>query len=638
MSDESVSCSCEDKEEIPSKAKAIFKIGDFKLQVYSLILLIAALFFSIYSPINDPLWLSLPLLLLSYLLVGFEVLKKAFILLKRGDFFNEFTLMTIATFGAFYIGDYLEGVFVMLFYSTGEIIQGNATRSVRSSIKSLLKLNVKTVRKWSEGKTEIKNPEDILPGDHIQVNSGEMLALDGIVLAEDVYINTSNITGESLSRIFSKGDKLLAGMICEQQPFVYEASSNFDHSYISKIMHLVEEASSKKAKTQRLISRLAKTYTPIVFFMALALVMIPWFFDPEYAFDKWLYRGLVFLVISCPCAFLIAIPLSYFGGIGLAASKGILIKGGEVIEKLAKIKAFVFDKTGTLTIGKYSVYEIDILHDKELNLSRLYELELNSSHPLAKTIKNHLSSYSSIEKATLVKEYPGFGIEGLFENELFLAGNKKWLISRGISFKNHVDTLPTIYLAYANTYIGKITLTDQLKENAKEVIEDLRALNVDHLILLSGDNSELVKTIANELNLDLAFGDLLPEEKVSRFIEIREKYKNAAFVGDGINDAPVIAIADIGIAMGGSGSDAAIENADIIIEYDDLKELSRAIRIARKTQQNVYQNLFFAVFVKVSVLLLGALGIAGLWEAIFADVGVALLVVLNASRLKMAKI
>jgi Cd2+/Zn2+-exporting ATPase len=637
MSNAPPSCACESEEKTTSSA-SFFKLKDFKLQLYSLLLMISAYAVISYSPFPHPNRIALPLLILSYLLVGWEVIKKAFSLLKRGDFFNEFSLMTLATLGAFYIGDYLEGVFVMLFYSTGEIIQGNAVRSVRHSIRSLLELNVRSVSLLVDGNIEKRNPEEIKKGDLLRVNPGEMLALDGIVIDEDVFVNTANITGESLQRIYHEGDSLLAGMVCNERPFNYKVSAVYDQSYISKIMHLVEDASSKKAKTQRLISRLSKSYTPIVFFLALALITLPYFFDPEYAFNKWLYRGMVFLVISCPCAFLIAIPLSYFGGIGLAASKGILFKGGEIIEKIARIKSIVFDKTGTLTYGKYSIFEVEIISEKEKNLARLFEVESNSTHPLAKTVVAKFSSYAGSEKATSIREYPGMGIEALFEDRLFLAGNKKWLISKGIQCGDERDLLPSVHIAYAQTYLGKITFNDELKENAKAVVDDLRTLKMEHLAMLSGDSREIVQAISNELGLDEAYGELLPEDKMTKFAELRGDFSESIFVGDGVNDAPVIAMADVGVAMGTHGSDAAIESADVVIEYDDLEEIPRAIKIARKTQSNVYQNLFFAAFVKITVLLLAAYGIAGLWEAIFADVGVALLVVLNAYRLKMMKV
>ena len=633
MSNSTPSCACE-SEENSTSSSSFFKLKDFKLQIFSLLLMISAYAVISYSSYSHPYQIALPLLILSYLLVGWEVIKKAFSFLKRGDFFNEFSLMTLATLGAFYIGDYLEGVFVMLFYSTGEIIQGNAVRSVRHSIRSLLELNVRSVSLVVDDNIEKRNPEEIKKGDLLRVNPGEMLALDGIVIDEDVFVNTANITGESLERIYHQGDTLLAGMVCMERPFNYRVSADYDQSYISKIMHLVEDASSKKAKTQRLISRLSKSYTPIVFFLALALITLPYFFDPEYAFNKWLYRGMVFLVISCPCAFLIAIPLSYFGGIGLAASKGILFKGGEIIEKIARIKSIVFDKTGTLTRGKYSIYDVDIRSDKEKNLARLFEVESNSTHPLAKTVVTQFSSYAGTEKATNIREYPGMGIEALFEDRLFLAGNKKWLLSRGIQCDEAPDLLPSIHIAYGPSYLGKITFNDELKENAKAVVDDLRRLKIEHVAMLSGDNREIVHAIAKELSLDEAFGELLPEDKMTRYTELREKFSESMFVGDGVNDAPVIAMADVGVAMGTHGSDAAIESADVVIEYDDLKEIPRAIKIARKTQGNVYQNLFFAILVKISVLILAALGFAGLWEAIFADVGVALMVVLNAYRLK----
>lgn len=634
MADDSISCACENEVELSDKNQSIFQFSDFIRPIISIILLVVAYLSYQYLPDTISKWVAFPLLIASYLLVGYNVLKTAFQLLKKGNFFNEFMLMSLATFGAFYIGEYLEGVFVMLFYSTGEIIQGNAVRSVRQSIKNLLDLQVRNVICIRDGKKEELKPEDIRVGDLVQVLAGEMLPLDGRVLEDDVHINTANITGESLTRIYTKGEILLAGMICVERPFVYEVTASWDDSYISKIMHLVEDASHKKAKTQRLISRLAKVYTPIVFFLSLALVGIPYFFDPDYSFNKWLYRGLVFLVISCPCAFLIAIPLSYFGGIGLAAKKGILLKGGEVIEKLNALKSVVFDKTGTLTYGKYTIQSIDIKEDKNSSLSFLHELESHSTHPLAGTLKKELVDYASSIKAEKIREYPGLGIEGSFDNKLFLAGNRDWLISKEIDINSPMDALPTVHLAYDTIYLGKISFTDQIKDNAKEVIQELRSLHIDELAMLSGDKQEVADSIGDALNLNFVKGELLPEDKVNYFLELRDKYPPAAFVGDGVNDAPVIASADVGIAMGAHGSESAIQSADMIIEDDNLEKIPIAIKIAHKTQNNVWQNLLFAVIVKVLVLILGAMGYAGLWEAIFADVGVALLVVLNAYRLK----
>lgn len=630
MSEESISCDCESDVSLEDLSPHVFQLKDFTRPILSLVSLVLAYLIIHFFP--SSFWYAIPLLLLSYLLVGWEVIKKAILLIKKGDFFNEFMLMTLATFGAFYIGEYLEGVFVMLFYSTGEIIQENAVRSVRYSIKSLLDLQVRDVTRVINNTKEKVAPELINVNDLIQVLPGEMLPLDGIVLEGDVHINSANITGESLSQIYSKGDALLAGMLCVERPFIYKVSASWDNSYISKIMHLVEDASNKKAKTQRLISRLAKIYTPIVFFLALGLVTIPYFFDPGYSFDKWLYRGLVFLVISCPCAFLIAIPLSYFGGIGLAAKRGILFKGGEVIEKLNSLRSIVFDKTGTLTYGRYSINSIDV-HNKAM-LAFLYDLENHSTHPLASTLINELSTYSTEVKGENIREYPGLGIEGYYNEQLFLAGNRNWLESQGVKMENENDLLPTVHIAYNGKYEGKITFTDTIKNNASDVIQKLRELGIQKLVMLSGDKQAVADSIGNSLKLDKTVGDLLPEEKVDSFISIRDKYPLAAFVGDGVNDAPVLASADVGIAMGAHGSESAIQSADMIIEDDNLMKIPIAIKIAAKTQQNVWQNLSFAVLIKVLVLTLGALGYAGLWEAIFADVGVALLVVLNAYRLK----
>jgi Cd2+/Zn2+-exporting ATPase len=435
--------------------------------------------------------------------------------------------------------------------------------------------------------------------------------------------------------LFKKNEEVLAGMIATESSLTIKVNRSYDQSYISKIMHMVEEASARKAKTQRMIGRLAKVYTPIVFFLAIALIFVPWFFDNAYTFDKWFYRGLVFLVISCPCAFLIAIPLSYFGGIGLAASKGILFKGGEVIESLAKLKAIVFDKTGTVTDGKFKIDEINFGDDRDLRLAQLIALESHSTHPLARAVINGMKPSIAIEMVTQVKEYPGKGISGRIAEDLIMAGNYNWFINEGIEIKNIAQTgKPVILLAVNKKYVGSISFSDRLKTKSKIAFEKLKKIGIDHMYILSGDKQAMADQIGNELGITKAFGELMPDEKVNEFIELRKQHQPLGFVGDGVNDAPVLAVSDVGFAMGAAGSDAAIESADVVIENDDLTKISAAIKISKKTQRNVWQNLTLALVVKLVVLILGAEGIATLWEAIFADVGVALLAVLNAYRLK----
>jgi len=634
MAQEKPSCDCESDLDLKKMNPSVFRLSDFRNPILSLIFLAAAYFILSFYSSDLHFWIALFLLLISYLLVGFSVIKKAAQLVAKGSFFNEFMLMSLATFGAFYIGDYLEGVFVMLFYATGEIVQANAVRSVRNSIKNLLDLQVRLATVIKGDSKLTCPPQDVKKGDLIQVLPGEMLPVDGAVLENEIQLNTANITGEAISRTFKKGDTVLAGMICIQSPLIYKASADWDNSYISKIMHLVEEATHKKAKTQRLISRLAKIYTPIVFFLALAVIILPYFFVIDYVFNEWLYRGLVFLVISCPCAFLIAIPLSYFGGIGLAAKKGILFKGSDVIEKLIKLKSIVFDKTGTITTGKFKVDTIEIIGDKQHILSSLVALENHSKHPFAQAISTGLTATDKSSELTNISEVPGKGIQGLVNGKPMLAGNAAFLRSHDITFGNEVDPLATVHIAFDNNYAGYITFTDELKPTAHPSIKRLRLQGIKKIGMLSGDKQEVVDRIASYLKLDVAHGELLPEDKVNTFLSFRDQFPPSAFVGDGVNDAPVLAGADIGIAMGAYGSDSAIQSADMVIEDDDLIKIPAAIDIAQKTQKNVWQNLWFAAIVKVLVLLLGTIGIAGLGAAIFADVGVALLVILNAYRLK----
>lgn len=634
MVESDINCNCEE-EIVVTKREPTLMFKDFKTPLISALLLAFGILSDTFLSSQWSQYLSLFFYITSYLFSGFEVLKKAFSLLKKGDFFNEFVLMSLATIGAFYIGEYIEGVAVMLFYTTGEIIQGGAVRAARNNIRDLLELQIKKAVVLKDGIQIETHPEEVKIGDILLVKPGELIPLDGKLISEETVLNTANITGESVPVLFKKEEEVLAGMIATESSLTIKVNKSYDQSHISKIMHMVEEASARKAKTQRMIGRLAKVYTPIVFFLAVALIFVPWFFDEAYTFDKWLYRGLVFLVISCPCAFLIAIPLSYFGGIGLAARQGILFKGGEVIESLTKLKAIVFDKTGTVTDGKFKIDEIDLGEDQDLHLAQLIALESHSTHPLARAVINELKSSVAVELATDVNEYPGKGISGKIGEDLIMAGNYDWFNSEGIVTKNITQNgKPAILLAVNKKFVGSISFSDRLKTKSKSAFGELRKLGIDHLYILSGDKQAMADQIGNELEITKAFGELLPEEKVNEFLNLRKQHQPIGFVGDGVNDAPVLAVSDVGFAMGAAGSDAAIESADVVIENDDLTKISEAIKISKKTQRNVWQNLTLALVVKLVVLTLGAEGIATLWEAIFADVGVALLAVLNAYRLK----
>jgi len=633
MNESDINCECEE-ELVVAKKEPTLSFRDFKSPLISALLLAIGIFIDVFLNTPWAQYLSLFFYTVSYLLSGFEVLKKAFALLKKGDFFNEFVLMSLATIGAFYIGEYIEGVAVMLFYTTGEIIQGGAVRAARNNIRDLLELQIKKAVVLKDGIQIEMHPEEVVIGDILLVKPGELIPLDGELISDETVLNTANITGESIPVLFNKNEQVLAGMIATESALTIKVNKNYDQSYISKIMQLVEKASARKAKTQRMIGRLARVYTPIVFFLAIALIFVPWFFDDGYTFDKWLYRSLVFLVISCPCAFLIAIPLSYFGGIGLAARQGILFKGGDVIESLTRLKAIVFDKTGTITDGKFKIDEIDLINDQDVHLAQLIALESHSTHPLARAILNELEAAVEVGIATEVKEYPGKGISGKIGDDLVMAGNYNWFLTQGIETNFNHNGKPMILLAVNKKFVGSITFTDQLKAKSKSAFDQLKHIGIDHMYILSGDKQAMVDQIGNELGATKSYGELLPEEKVTEFLSLRSQHQPLGFVGDGVNDAPVLAVSDVGFAMGAAGSDAAIESADVVIENDDLTKIYEAIKISKKTQRNVWQNLTFALLVKLAVLTLGAEGIATLWEAIFADVGVALLAILNAYRLK----
>ena len=634
MAQVDINCNCEDDMPVTKKEPSL-SFKDFKTPLISALLLTFGILSNIFLNAQWSPYLSLFFYITSYLFSGIKVLKKALSLLKKGDFFNEFVLMSLATFGAFYIGEYVEGVAVMLFYTTGEIIQGGAVRAARNNIRDLLELQIKKAVILKDGIQIETHPDEVKIGDVLLVKPGELIPLDGVLISDEAVLNTANITGESVPVLFNKSEEVLAGMMAMESSLTIKVNKSYSQSHISNIMHMVEEASARKAKTQRMIGRLAKVYTPIVFFLAIALIFVPWFFDEAYTFDKWFYRGLVFLVISCPCAFLIAIPLSYFGGIGLAARRGILFKGGEVIESLTKLKAIVFDKTGTVTDGKFKIDEVDLGDDRDMHLGQLIALESHSTHPLARAVVDNLNASIKISEAAEVKEYPGKGISGKVGKDLIMAGNYDWFLKEGIETNGIVQNgQPVVLMAVNKKYVGSISFSDRLKTKAVSAFAKIKKIGIDHLYILSGDKQAMTDQIGNELGITSAFGELLPEEKVNQFLNLRKQHQPIGFVGDGVNDAPVLAVSDVGFAMGAAGSDAAIESADVVIENDDLTKVSEAIEISKKTQRNVWQNLTLALVVKLAVLTLGAEGIATLWEAIFADVGVALLAVLNAYRLK----
>lgn len=582
-------------------------------------------------------WLRFGWYFVSYILVAFSVFKEAVELAKKLDFFNEFSLMGIATIGAFAIGEFPEGVAVMLFYTIGEMFQESAVNRARNNIKALLDVRPKEATVFRDGNWKTIAPSDVKIGEKIQIKVGEKIPLDGILLSEKASLNTSALTGESKPSSIQKSEEVLAGMLNLDQVIEIETTKLFENSSIVRILQMVQDASSRKAKTELFIRRFAKIYTPVVFLLALLVTLLPYLFVENYVFKDWLYRGLVFLVISCPCALVISIPLGYFGGIGAASRNGILFKGSNFIDIISNVTTVVMDKTGTLTKGVFKVQDIVPENiSKEDFLSILSSVESHSTHPIAKAI-SQFHPASKIPDS--VEEISGKGIKALVDDKNVLAGNTSLLQSFGIPYPKELDKIveTTVVLAIDSIYKGYVTISDEVKDDAELAINNLHKAGVKTM-MLSGDKDSLTQNIARKLGIDSAFGGLLPEGKVEKLEALKKNPKEVvAFVGDGINDAPVLALSDVGMAMGGLGSDAAIETADVVIQTDQPSKISTAINIGKATKKVVYQNIALAFGVKIIVLILGAGGLANMWEAVFADVGVALLAILNAVRIQNMK-
>lgn len=576
----------------------------------------------------------------AYLLVGWKVIKHAVTNIAKGSVFNEFFLMSIATLGAFYIGEYAEGVAVMLFYVIGEHFQEAAVARSRKSIKALIDNRPPVVGLLQGGMVTQVDPRKVVLGNVIQIKPGEKVALDGELLSDGSSFNTAALTGESKPDTKTKGEKVLAGMINLDKVIDLKVTSVYEDSALSKILKLVEEASGRKAQTQQFITRFAKVYTPIVVFLAIGLTLLPYFLVENYVFNEWLYRALIFLVISCPCALVISIPLGYFGGIGAASRNGILFKGSNYLDQMRKINTVVMDKTGTLTEGVFKVQQIvptGVGAEELVTLTAA--LESKSTHPIAQAIVDYAGKEAISTLVTDVEEISGHGLKGQVNGKEVLAGNGKLMKKFTIYYDPAIDqVVETIVLvAVEGRFAGYITIADQIKPDALPAIQSLRNLGVSTLVMLSGDKESIVKKVAQTLTLDEAYGGLLPQEKVTRVEALKAQGKTVAFVGDGINDAPVIALADVGMAMGGLGSDAAIETADVVIQTDQPSKIATAINIGKQTNRIVWQNISLAFTVKALVLLLGAGGMATMWEAVFADVGVAFLAILNAIRIQRMK-
>lgn len=582
-------------------------------------------------------WLRFGWYFVSYILVAFSVFKEAVELAKKLDFFNEFSLMGIATIGAFAIGEFPEGVAVMLFYTIGEMFQESAVNRARNNIKALLDVRPKEATVFRDGNWKTIAPSDVKIGEKIQIKVGEKIPLDGILLSEKASLNTSALTGESKPSSIQKSEEVLAGMLNLDQVIEIETTKLFENSSIVRILQMVQDASSRKAKTELFIRRFAKIYTPVVFLLALLVTLLPYLFVENYVFKDWLYRGLVFLVISCPCALVISIPLGYFGGIGAASRNGILFKGSNFIDIISNVTTVVMDKTGTLTKGVFKVQDIVPENiSKEDFLSILSSVESHSTHPIAKAVSEFHPSNQIPES---VEEISGKGIKAVINQQRIFAGNTKLLKTFNIHYPEFLEEIveTTVVLAIDNEYKGYITISDEVKEDSELAINQLKNNDIK-TVMLSGDKDSLTQNIAKKLGIDSAFGGLLPEGKVEKLENLKSNPKEVvAFVGDGINDAPVLALSDVGMAMGGLGSDAAIETADVVIQTDQPSKIATAIKIGKETKKIVYQNIFLAFGVKLIVLILGAGGLANMWEAVFADVGVALLAILNAVRIQNMK-
>ncbi|WP_231424981.1 heavy metal translocating P-type ATPase [Pedobacter sp. Leaf250] len=578
--------------------------------------------------------------IVAYLPVGIPVLKEVWETFKAKDFFTEFSLMSIATIGAFAIGEYPEGVTVMLFYTIGELFQMAAVNRAKRNISALLDVRADEAYVLRNGKYESVNPEKVEIGETIQIKAGEKIPLDGKMLSEKSSFNTAALTGESKPKTINKGENVLAGMLNLDKVIEIKVTKAFADSALSRILEMVQNATTRKAKTELFIRKFAKVYTPIVFFLALALVTLPiLFLGNDYHFQTWLYRSLVFLVISCPCALVISIPLGYFGGIGAASSHGILFKGSNFLDLITKLNVVVMDKTGTLTKGVFKVQKIESSIDESEFLNLLAAVEAKSTHPIAKAIVAHVGE-KEVHPAENIEEIAGMGLKGTVNGKEVLAGNVKLLEKFKIDFDVKIKDIEEsiVVVAVDGKYVGYVLIADEIKEDATDAINQLHANGVKQVVMLSGDKTSIVKKVAGILGIDSYFGDLLPEDKVTKLEEIKkDKSKVVAFVGDGINDTPVLAISDIGIAMGAMGSDAAIETADVVIQTDQPSKIATAIKIGKATKSVVIQNIVLAFAVKALVLILGAGGLATMWEAVFADVGVALLAILNAVRIQKMK-
>lgn len=599
--------------------------------IISLILFIFAMVIKLENEIINNI-----IFVISYLIVGFEILKKAIRNILRGKVFDENFLMSVATIGAFAIGEYPEAVAVMLFYQIGELFQSYAVDKSRKSIASLMDIRPDYANVYREGNIETVNPEEVKIGETIVIKPGEKIPLDGKIIEGKTTLDTKALTGESLPREVSEGDEVLSGCINLNGMIKIEVTKEFGESTVSKILDLVENASSKKSKSENFITKFAKYYTPTVVIIALILAIVPPLVIQGATFSDWIYRALSFLVVSCPCALVISIPLSFFGGIGGASKKGILIKGSNYLEALSNTEIAVFDKTGTLTKGVFEVQEVkpvDISNEELLKIAAY--AENYSNHPISKSIKQAYNKTIDEKEIINSEELSGLGIVAKIGEKNVLVGNEKLMQEKQIEFEkcNKIGTI--IYIAINGKYTGYILIADKIKEDAKQTIEELKKNDIKQTIMLTGDKKEVGESVAKEVGIDKVYTELLPTDKVQKVEELlktKSPKGKLVFVGDGINDAPVLTLADIGIAMGGLGADSAIEAADIVIMTDEPSKIIKAIKLSKKTMRIVKENIVFAIFIKILVLVLTAFGLSTMWEAVFADVGVSIIAIINALR------
>jgi Zn2+/Cd2+-exporting ATPase len=577
----------------------------------------------------------------AYVIVGAPVVKRAAKELIRFDFANEFFLMSVATIGALIIGEYAEAVAVMLFYEIGELFQDNAVARARKNIKALVDLRPDKATLMHGGEWIAVNPELVKPGDTLLVKSGEKVPLDGKALTEKAILNTSAITGESTPSSIYRGDTALAGSINLGGQLELEVLRSFKDSTLSRVLKLVEEANNRKAPPERIMRKFARYYTPVVMAMAVMITFLPWIFVDDYNFESWVYRAFVFLIIACPCALYVSIPLGYFGGIGAASKNGILFKGADFLDRFRNIHTLIIDKTGTLTRGVFSVRQfVTFGFDREEVLRLVAALESRSNHPVARAIVDYAGIDASAININEVEEIPAHGMRGEVGGRFILAGNTRLMERYNITVAPGTEDIPftCIHVAIDCKYAGYFVIADEIREDSPKAIDDLHRLGVSEIVMLSGDNDKITRKIASLLKIEHAHGDLFPEGKV----EIVREYLGrgagiVAFAGDGINDAPAIALADVGIAMGAMGSDLAIETADVVIQTDQPSKIARAIKIARATTRIVWQNIYLVFAVKAVFLTFGAFGMASMWEAVFADMGVALAAIFNAIRTQRKK-